>query len=214
MPKQNPILFAFGDSLNEGCIRKPNDLLGFCVDSGRQMKYVSDNWHLNTLGIISIDFSWLLRQETKIQPGWGATNYAWQEWDMVTDHIMLRASLNSLQTIVTFITVAQQDCTQMCRDEQTQQPKKFEGKNCLLTFQQKTKNYAWQGWVGDCNLMRASLIKSFGSAPSMWICSDELTLPSFAPLLPSSQTTKKNLAHCGLHLIRLYSCFVSHICAI
>jgi len=61
---------------------------------------------------------------------------------MVTDHIMLRASLKSLQTIVTFITVAQQDRTQMCRDEKTQQPKKFEGKNCLLTFQQKTKNYA------------------------------------------------------------------------
>lgn len=161
MPKQNPILFPFGDSLNEGCIRKPNDLLGFYVDSGRQMKYVSDNWHLITLGIIGIVFSWLLRQETEIQPSWGATNYAWQEWDMVTDHIMLRASLKSLQTNVTFITVAQQDCTQMCRDEQTQQPKKFEGKNCLLTFQPKTKNYAWQGWVGDCNLMRVLLIKSF-----------------------------------------------------
>ncbi len=122
------------------------------VDSGRQMKYVSDNWHLNTLGVIGIVFSWLLRQETEIQPGWGATNYAWQEWDMVTDHIMLRASLKSLQTIVTFITVAQQDCTQMCRDEQTQQQKKFEGKNCLLTIQQKTKNYAWQGWVGIVTL--------------------------------------------------------------
>jgi hypothetical protein len=58
---------------------------------------------------------------------------------MVTEHIMLRASLKSLQTIVTFITVAQQDCTQMCRDEQTQQPKKFEGKNCLLMIQQKNQ---------------------------------------------------------------------------
>jgi hypothetical protein len=122
------------------------------VDSGHQMKYVSDNWHLNTLGIICITFSWLLRQETKIQPGCSAENYAWQEWDMVTDHIMLRASLKSLQTIVTFITVAQQDCTQMCRDEPNQLPKKFEGKNCLLTSLQKTKNYAWQWWVGDCNL--------------------------------------------------------------
>lgn len=139
MPKHDPIIFPFVDSLNEGCIRKPNNLLGFYVDSGRQMKYVSDSWHLNTLGIICIVFSWLLRQETKIQPGWGAKNYAWQEWDMVTESIMLRASLKSIETIVTFITVAHHDCTQMCRDERTQQPKKFEGKNCLLAFQQKNQ---------------------------------------------------------------------------
>jgi hypothetical protein len=34
MPKHDPITFPFGDSLNEGCIRKHNTLLGFYGDSG------------------------------------------------------------------------------------------------------------------------------------------------------------------------------------
>jgi hypothetical protein len=85
----------------------------------------------------------------------------------------------------------------------------------LLTIQQKTKNYAWQGWVGDCNLMWVSLNKVFSdqhlpceSAVTSW------HYPHLHHCCHHHKQPKKNLAHCELHLICLYSCFVSHICAI
>ncbi len=53
----------------------------------------------------------------------------------------------------------------------------------------------------------------FGSAPSMWICSDELTLPSFAPLLPSSQTTKKKFGSLWVAPnLPVFLFCVSHLC--